>query len=289
MYRIIISKFIKKAAYSIQAQIDSPRAPVSGFKKKFLAWPDEAKNQFFRAVNAWHGTTMQDNNPNLLIQFASNYPKEMSEYQEWLRSLAEGTLTLYRGFAGEYAEKIAERAWEAYKANSPTIKIELKTYTPWSTNSDVARRFGDAVVIRHEWPKENIFHADAGRGFLKQMGYAIQLSRTEREIVIKTTTGSIGVDLSKDVSFLGKYRRRQLNLDKKVQQQKDDEFVSKLQEGKKYPVKQTELAYWEDLRERGGLIYRGRTPEGLLFEYPDGSIHPVKDVNWISEFLIVGA
>jgi hypothetical protein len=282
-----ISSLVKEMAYLILAGIDSPRPPISGFKKKFMAWDDDVKNQFFKAVNAWHGTTMQDNDPDLLIHFASEHSKEMGEYQDWLRSLAEDSLTLYRGFAGKYAEEIAEKAWDAYKNKKAEIKVDLKTYTPWSTNSDVARHFGDAVVIKYDWPKKNVFHADAGRGFLKQLGYPVKLSRTEREIVIKTSESSISVDVSKDIRFLGKFRARQLRLDKKIQQQKNEDFASKLQEGKKYPVRKSDFSYWEDLREKGGLIYRGKSPEGLLFEYPDKSVHPIKDVAWISDFLLI--
>ena len=179
---------------------------------------EKVRIQFAIAVNAWHGTTVYDNNSELLIRFSKEHPKEMLQYQEWLKSLVDSNvITLYRGFYGKFAEELAEKIWIAIKNKTPFIEIELKEYNSWTTNIDVARKFSDAIIIKYDWNIDNIFHADAGRGFLRQTEYAnyVKLKRTEREIVIKYT-GKIKIDPVKDVIFRGKYRSRQLRLNKRI-------------------------------------------------------------------------
>jgi hypothetical protein len=268
--------------------IDNPKPPVSGFKKIFLSWSDEVRIKFAKAVNAWHGITMQDNTPDLLIRFAKEYPKEMEEYHNWLKSIAtEESFELYRGFYGDFAKELAERIWDAIKTKKPFVEIELKEFNPWSTNKDVARSFSDAIIIKYEWNIDNVFHADAGRGFLKQTSYReyVKLSRTEREIVIKYT-GKIKIDPVKDVILRGKYRSRQLRLNKKELEQN---FESKLEVGRKYlPKKDIELPpYWEDILEKGGIQYISKDENGLKFKWPDGSEHIVGKNNfeWLMTYL----
>lgn len=266
----------------IVSSIDSSKPPISGFKKTFLSWPEDVKDKFYRAVNAWHGTTMEDNKPDLLINFAQEHPEQMKQYQEWLRSLASGdTVTLYRGFAGEFAQSVAEDVRKALKEGKDSIMVTVKPYTSWSTSEEAARRFSDAVILKYKWPVKEVFHADAGRGFLKQMGYDIQLRRTERELVIKNPGTTITLHPTDDVTLRGKFRAWQRNFNKKQLTQKNTEFAEKLEVGKKYIPYKSEFPYWEELREKGGLVYKGQDPKGLKFEYPDGREHVVTDIEWL--------
>jgi len=270
--------------------IDSSKPPISGFKKIFMSWPEDVRMLFVRAINAWHGTTMEDNTPELLINFSKKYPKEMDQYHQWLKSLiSDDSFILYRGFSGNFAEQLAEKIWDAIKTNKPYIEIELKEYNPWSTNVDVAKMFSDAVVIKHEWNIDNVFHADAGRGFLKQIPqYAqyVKLSRTEREIVIKHS-GTIKIDPVKDVILKGKFRSRQLRLNKKLSSEKIKNFINKLEIGKTYlPKSDIELPiYWEDILEKGGLVYLGTDENKLKFKWPDGSEYSTDKLDWLSTYL----
>jgi hypothetical protein len=275
--------------YYFNEDIDDSHPPVKDFKRMFMSWDESIRNSFIKAINAWHGTTMYDNNPELLKNFANNYPKEMKEYQDWIKSLAtKDYYDLYRGFAGDFANNIAEEIWDAIKNKKEFVEIKLNEYTPWSTNQDVARNFSDAVIIKHRWGLDNIFHADAGRGALRKLNFPIGLSRTEREIVIKHN-GSIKVDPVKDVILRGKFRARQLKLQKKELANKIKDFENRLEIGKKYlPKRNIELpVYWEDILEKGGLLYMGKEEGGLRFKYPDGSEHVIgsNNLEWLTTYL----
>lgn len=274
--------------------IDSSRPPVKQFKNKFMAWDENVRLQFVKAVDAWHGTTMQDNNPQLLITFSKEHVKEMKEYQEWLKSLlTEDSFELYRGFYGDFANKLAEDVWTAIKNKSSELKVELKEYTPWSTAFYVSRSFSDAIILKHVWTKDNVFHADAGRGFLLKTEYKkyIKLSRTEREIVIYNPDGYIMINPLQDVTLRGKFRSRQLRLNKKELNRELLNFQNKLEIGKKYlPKKDIDLPpYWQDILDQGGLKFLGSDETGLKFEWPDKSIHVVKkdNIEWLNKFLNV--
>jgi len=272
--------------------IDNPKPPIKLFKKVFMSWEEKVRIQFAIAVNAWHGTTVYDNNPELLIRFSKEHPKEMLQYQEWLKSLVDSNvITLYRGFYGKFAEELAEKIWIAIKNKTPFIEIELKEYNSWTTNIDVARKFSDAIIIKYDWNIDNIFHADAGRGFLRQTEYAnyVKLKRTEREIVIKYT-GKIKIDPVKDVIFRGKYRSRQLKLNKKELQQRLIDFQNKLEIGKTYlPKQDIKLPpFWQDILEKGGIVYLGLDDGKMKFRWPDGIERTTIDYKWLETFLDFG-
>lgn len=201
------------------------------WRKFFEAQPEALRREFAYAVGAWHGTNMVDNDLSVLPRFAKAHPEFYARYREYIQTFYPQEVELFRGFAGVYADEIAEKAWKIHKAGeAQTFEVKINPYTSWAETQFQAKKFSEFVIIRHTFPNSAIFHADQGRKFMRGIyPNIVKLGQTEREVVIEAD--GIMIDPLTDIEFRGKFRARELNLKKKNAGMAGESLRSKLKVG----------------------------------------------------------